>query len=44
MQQAWTGMYARRMAERLAIIRLEPRQLIDWWGWLGGGAPSFRWF
>lgn len=27
------------MAERLAIIRLEPRQLIDWWGWLGGGAP-----
>ena len=27
------------MAERLEIIRLEPRQLIDWWGWLGGGAP-----
>lgn len=27
------------MAERLAIIRLKPRQLIDWWGWLGAGAP-----
>ncbi|MFT3956885.1 MAG: biotin synthase [Piscinibacter sp.] len=30
---------ARRMAERLQIIRLQPRQLIDWWGWLGAGAP-----
>jgi malonyl-CoA O-methyltransferase len=28
---------ARRMAERLQIIRLQPRQLIDWWGWLGAG-------
>lgn len=26
------------MAERLQIIRLQPRQLIDWWGWLGAGA------
>ncbi len=25
------------MAERLQIIRLQPRQLIDWWGWLGAG-------
>jgi malonyl-CoA O-methyltransferase len=29
---------ARRMAERLAIVRLQPTQLIDWWSWLGGGA------
>lgn len=29
---------ARRMAERLAIVRLKPTQLIDWWSWLGGGA------
>jgi malonyl-CoA O-methyltransferase len=29
---------ARRMAERLEIIRLKPRQLVDWWAWLGGGA------
>ena len=29
---------ARRMAERLAIIRLQPAQLIDWWSWLGAGA------
>ena len=28
---------ARRMAERLQIIRLRPRQLVDWWGWLGAG-------
>jgi malonyl-CoA O-methyltransferase len=29
---------ARRMAERLAIIRLQPAQVIDWWSWLGAGA------
>jgi malonyl-CoA O-methyltransferase len=29
---------ARRMAERLAIIRMQPAQLIDWWSWLGAGA------
>ncbi len=26
------------MAERLAIIRLQPDTLVDWWGWLGGGS------
>jgi malonyl-CoA O-methyltransferase len=25
------------MAERLAIIRLQPALVIDWWSWLGGG-------
>jgi malonyl-CoA O-methyltransferase len=29
---------ARRMAERLAIIRLQPAVVLDWWSWLGGGA------
>ncbi|WP_298832204.1 biotin synthase [uncultured Piscinibacter sp.] len=29
---------ARRMAERLAIVRMKPAQVIDWWSWLGGGA------
>ena len=28
---------ARRMAERLAIIRLRPRVLLDWWGHAGAG-------
>lgn len=28
---------ARRMAERLALIRLQPARVIDWWGWLGAG-------
>ena len=31
------GEVARRMAERLAIIRLKPAQVLDWWGWLGAG-------
>ena len=26
-----------RMAERLALIRLQPARVIDWWGWLGAG-------
>ncbi len=30
---------ARRMAERLDIVRLRPRRVIDWWGWLGAGGP-----
>lgn len=29
---------ARRMAERLAIVRLQPDVVIDWWGHLGAGA------
>lgn len=30
---------ARRMAERLAIVRLQPALIVDWWSWLGAGAP-----
>ncbi len=30
---------ARRMAERLAIVRLQPASIIDWWSHLGAGAP-----
>ncbi len=29
---------ARRMAERLALIRLQPERVIDWSSWLGAGA------
>jgi malonyl-CoA O-methyltransferase len=28
---------ARRQGERLAIVKLQPRQVIDWWSHLGGG-------
>ena len=31
---------ARRMAERLALIRLQPRALIDWWSFNGAGAGA----
>jgi malonyl-CoA O-methyltransferase len=31
---------ARRMAERLPIIRQAPRQWLDWWAHLGGGASA----
>ncbi|MFT3664715.1 class I SAM-dependent methyltransferase [Piscinibacter sp.] len=31
---------ARRMAERLEIIRLRPALLIDWWSWLGAGEAA----
>ena len=27
---------ARRMAERLALIRLQPERIVDWWSFLGG--------
>lgn len=30
---------ARRMGERLAVIRLQPELILDWWGFLGGSAP-----
>lgn len=33
---------ARRMAERLPIIRQVPRQWLDWWAHLGGGAAAVR--
>jgi malonyl-CoA O-methyltransferase len=31
---------ARRMAERLSIIRKHPERWIDWWGWLGAGGQQ----
>ena len=31
---------ARRMAQRLPLIRQAPQQWFDWWGHLGGGAAS----
>jgi malonyl-CoA O-methyltransferase len=42
-QAPWLhGEVARRMAERLPIIRQAPRQWLDWWAHLGGGAPAVR--
>jgi malonyl-CoA O-methyltransferase len=29
---------ARRMGERLQVIRLQPALILDWWGYLGAGA------
>lgn len=31
---------ARRLAERLAIVKLQPTRVLDWWGFLGGGAAA----
>lgn len=31
---------ARRMAEKLELIRVTPQRLIDWWGFAGGGAEG----
>ena len=31
---------ARRMGERLRVIRLQPQWLIDWWGFTGAGASA----
>jgi len=31
---------ARRMAERLAIIKLQPADVLDWWGFLGAGGEA----
>lgn len=33
---------ARRMAERLAVIKLRPRVILDWAARLGGGGPALR--
>ncbi len=33
---------ARRMAERLQVIRMRPARVLHWWGWLGGGATALR--
>lgn len=30
---------ARRMGERLELIRLQPARVVEWWGGLGGGSP-----
>ncbi len=38
-QPPWLhGEVARRMAERLAVIRLRPETIVDWWGWTGASA------
>lgn len=34
------GEVARRMAERLPIIKRTPSVVIDWWGWLGAGGDA----
>ena len=36
------GEIARRMAERLAIVKLQPARIVDWWSTLGGGAALLR--
>jgi malonyl-CoA O-methyltransferase len=33
---------ARRMAERLSIVKLQPARIVDWWSTLGAGAPLLR--
>ncbi len=33
---------ARRMAERLPVIRQPPADWLDWWGFLGGGATAVQ--
>lgn len=36
------GEVARRMAERLALIRMQPRAVVDWWSINGAGQPLLR--
>ena len=39
-QAPWLhGEVAKRMAQRLALIRTQPTTVIDWWSHLGAGAP-----
>ncbi len=33
---------ARRMAQRLEIIRVRPKRVVDWWGGVGAGAAELR--
>lgn len=33
---------ARRMAQRLEVIRLKPQLILDWWGFLGAGAQPLQ--
>jgi malonyl-CoA O-methyltransferase len=40
-QPRWLhGEAARRMADRLSIIKQPPRRVLDWWAQLGGGAEA----
>src|SRR5262245_38171916 len=42
-QAPWLhGEVARRMAERLPIIRQPPQRWLDWWAHLGAGASAVR--
>jgi malonyl-CoA O-methyltransferase len=34
------GEVARRMAKRLEIVKLQPSQVLDWWGFLGAGGEA----
>jgi len=36
------GEVARRMGERLEIVRLKPERVIDWWGFLGAGSEVLQ--
>ena len=36
------GEVARRMGERLEIVRLRPERVIDWWGFLGAGSEVLQ--
>ena len=36
------GEVARRMAERLPLIRLQPQRVLDWWACSGAGASCWR--
>jgi malonyl-CoA O-methyltransferase len=36
------GEVARRMAERLPVIREAPQRWLDWWGFTGGGATAVQ--
>ncbi|WP_280154532.1 methyltransferase domain-containing protein [Piscinibacter sp. XHJ-5] len=36
------GEVARRMAERLALIRLQPQRIADWWSFLGASEALLR--
>ena len=36
------GEIARRMAQRLEVVRAQPEMVLDWWGALGGGRDALR--
>lgn len=42
-QAPWLhGEAGRRMAERLAVIRLQPQQVLDWWSFNGASAAALQ--